>query len=82
MARRSSGGTNFGEAALRQFNVASTSGLGHWSFGTHLDVRLDLPECARVPFGGVLVSTGSMRQRRHAEDVTLASLKIVAKLKS
>ena len=27
MARRSSGGINFGDATLRQFNVAATSGL-------------------------------------------------------
>jgi hypothetical protein len=35
-----------------------------------------------LPLGGVQVSTMKTRQRRHAEDGTLASLKMAPKLKS
>src|SRR5436309_14249963 len=44
-----------------------------------LDRRADLRDYSRVVFGGVLVSTWGIRQRRHAEDGSLASLIIEPK---
>jgi len=38
-----------------------------------LDPGKDVGEARIVPFGGVLVSTCQVRQRRHAEDDALAS---------
>ena len=47
-----------------------------WRLPGFLDGPLKMGENRNVPHGGVLVSTLQVRQRRHAEDGSWASLKI------